>query len=56
MRYLSIQGKVIKPGKVVSNKQSMQKADGKGPDMNMITPRFPKFISQYTCKGKARFY
>ena len=48
MCVICIQGMVIKQGNVVNNKQSMQKADGKGPDMNMITPRFPKFISQYT--------
>lgn len=44
MCVICIQGKVIKQGKIVSNKQ---KADGKGPDMKMITQRFPKFINQY---------
>ena len=48
MCVICIQGKVIKQGKVVSNKQSMHKADRKGPDVNMITSRFPKSISQYT--------
>ena len=56
MCVISIQEKVIKQRKVDSNKQSMQKADEKGPDMNMITPRFTKFINQYTWKEKARFY
>ena len=56
MCVISIQGKVIKQRKVDSNKQSMQKADEKGPDMNMITPRFTKFINQYIWKEKARFY